>query len=421
MGRTSIKNKLILSFLGLLIVVMVVVGVVIRLTNDYYLGLIISTAFAMATGIIFGNIFSRSLVRRLNSLCDVAQEVSKGDLTREIPIVSRDEVRDLEELFAKMVTDLKAVISEMNHVASQIQNTNSNLGEQVEKVMTNSKEIDRSSQAIAKGSEDQTLIVQKVSLVLDSGLKEMDELARQGADTVSKIDEAGRKIEAGETNAKETLKHLEEVLKKMSENTKPIFKLANKVEKIKLVINVMDDISQKIDLLSLNASIEATRSGESGKGFALVANEIRSMAESSKQSAREIGKIVVDILEDNNAVREFLAESQAGINKGQEIITGVVGTFSEMLSGVKEIDTQVREMEQITRNQVKQIRGMLNHFQDLSRLANENFVFTQKSTVATQNQEKDVETIVQAMSALNALSEKMVGAHQHFKLERGGE
>lgn len=416
MGRTSIKNKLILSFLALLFIVMVVVGVVNRITQDFYLAQAISSALAMVAGIIFGGVFSRSFIRRLNSLSNIAREISRGDLSKDIPLLSQDELRDLEEIFSTMVGDLRNMISDMKEVSLRTKETNSSLTDLVEKVLSNSKEIDQSARAIAKGSEEQTRIVQETSLRVDNGLKEMDKIVRQSDLTVSKINEARERTKLGEANARETIRHLEGVLKQMAEYTEPIYRLSNKVEKIKLVMSVLDEIAQKTDLLSLNASIEATRAGELGKGFALVANEIRSMAENSKDSSHEIKEIVNDILEDNKAVLDSLKKSQEGINKGHEIIHGIVETFSETLSGVKGISSEVQKMEEVTNNQAKQMRGLLSHFQELSRLAHENFVATQKTTIGTKNQEEDVKKIVDSINSLGKLSEKMMEAQQRFRL-----
>jgi len=416
MGKTSIKNKLILSFLALLLIMMVAVGVVNSIANDFYLAQAISTALALAAGIVFGSMFSSSLVKRLNRLSNVAREISQGDLSREISLLSQDEVRDLEEIFAMMVNHLRSIISDMKNVSLQVNETNANLNNLTKKVLANSQKIDQSATAIAKGSEEQTLIVQKTALRVNEGLREMDEVVKQSVDTVFKINEARHKTETGEVNARETLNHLEDVLKQMVEYTQPIYRLSNKVEKVQLVIKVMDEIAQKTDLLSLNASIEATRAGEMGKGFALVANEIRTMAENSKQSSQEIGKTVEEILEDNKAVIEALSMSQVGINKGREIIHGIVDTFSEMLTGVKAIFSEVQKMEEVTGKQVQQMRGFLSYFQELSRLAQENFVSTQKTTVATKSQEEDMKEIVNAMKSLNSLSEKMMETQQRFRL-----
>lgn len=418
MNRTSIKNKLILSFLALLLIVMVVVGAAQQITDNFVTALAVSAVFALAAGIIFGGIFSRSIIRRLNSLSSVAKEISHGDLSKEIPYLSQDEIRDLEEAFAMMVNDLRDIISEIKRVSSRIEETGGDLSGLIDKVLANSREIDKSALAIAKGSEEQTLIVQKTFLVVDKSLEEMDEAARQSAQTVSKANDALVKTETGGANARETLSYLEDVLKQMVENAEPIYRLSNKVEKIKMVMSVMEELSQKTDLLSLNASIEATRAGEMGKGFALVANEIRSMAENSKQSSQEIRRIVDDIFEDNKAALTSLRKSEDHIAKGREIIHGIVDTFGEMLSGVKDITTEVKKVEDVTRKQTKEMRGLLSQFQELSRLAQENFVSTQKTTIGTKNQKEEIREIVTAMKSLNALSDKMMETQRRFRLRR---
>ncbi len=416
MSRTSIRNKLILSFLILLLVLMLVVAVINRLTHDFYTAQAISVALALAAGVAFGNFFSRSIVRRLNSLSSVAGEVSRGDLSKDIPLLSQDEIRDLEEVFASMVTDLREMISDIKNVSGKMEETNKTLSTLAKKVLVSSEEIDQSAMAIAKGSEQQTMIVQKTSLIINNSLDQMDAAGRQSAQTVSKINNALVKTESGETKARETLGYLENVLKQMVENAEPIYRLSNKVEKIRMVMHVMDEVAQKTDLLSLNASIEATRAGEMGKGFALVANEIRNMAENSKQSSREIKRIVDDIFQDNTAVIEALRKSEEDVGKGRGIITGMVGTFKEMLSGVAEISSEVKGVEDVTRHQVKEIRGLLSHFEELSRLAQENFVSTQKTSVGTRSQKEGMKEIVALMQSLNGLSERMMASQRRFRL-----
>lgn len=419
MGRTSIRNKMILGFLVLILIIMFVVGLVNWITKDFLLGQAISTLFALAAGIFFGRILSNSVVRRINSLSNVAKEISRGDLSMEIPIVSRDEIRDLEEVFTAMVSDLRNMISDMKRIVEEIGQTNLRLSELVGKVLEESEEIDKSAGSIAKGSEEQTVIVQKTSINLENALNTMDEMVRQSSETVAKVNEAKLKTETGEAKARETLTHLEDVLRQMAENTQPIFRLASKVEKIKMFIGVMDEIAQKTDLLSLNASIEATRAGESGRGFALVADEIRSMAENSKRSSQEIRKMVEDILEDNVAVSEALKNSEQGINQGRETINGLVGTFAETLSGVTDISMAIQEIEKVTATRVKSMRGLLERFQELTRLANESFVSTQKTSIATGDQKEDMTQVGETMRSLKELSEKMLETQRRFKLSEG--
>mgnify|MGYP006415044751 FL=1 len=416
MSRTSIRNKLILSFLVLLLLLMMVIAVINRLTDDYYTAQAISVALALAAGAVFGGYFSRSIVRRLNSLSAVAREISHGDLSKDIPLLSQDEIRDLEEVFASMVKDLREMILDIKNVAAKMEETNKTLSNLSEKVLASSEEIDESAMAIAEGSEQQTMIVQKTSLIINNCLDQMDAAGRQSAQTVSKINNALVKTGTGETKARQTLGYLDNVLRQIVENTKPIYRLSNNVEKIRMVMHVMDEVAQKTELLSLNASIEATRAGEMGKGFALVANEIRSMAENSKQSSREIRRIVDDIFQDNKAVIQALRKSEEDVGKGRGIIGSMVATFREMVSGVKEISSEVTAVEKVTLKQIKEIRGLLSHFETLTRLAQQNFVSTQKTTVGTRNQKEEMKKIVELMQSLNTLSGRMMVSQRRFRL-----
>ncbi len=416
MGRTSIKNKLILSFLAVLLILLSVVGVVNHLSQDFFLAQAISAAMALASGVIFGSIFSESIVKRLQRLSKVASEISKGDLSKDILMDSSDEVRDLEEMFAKMLNDLRGILTEVNQVSTQIQQTNGHLLGLIGEVFSKSREIDEAAAKIARGSEDQTIIVQKTSIIVDKGLERMDEMVQKSARTVSKIAEAQSRNEAGQKSARETLHFLDGVLEQLAEYAEPVHILSREMEKIKTVVNVMDDLSQKTDLLSLNASIEATRAGESGKGFALVAGEIRAMSENSRNSTKEIGRIVENIFKNKIAAIESLKKSEESIAKGREIINRIVSTFEDTLSEVREIFYEVAEVEKLTLEQVNQMKGIQRHFHDLSVLARENFVLTQKTTIGTKSQEKDLEKIVSQMKALDRLSNKMLQTQRRFTL-----
>jgi len=424
MERTSIKNKLILYFLLLLLVVQVVAGVINHVTKNFitaHASLGITMALAMGIGTIFGIIFSKSILTRLNNLSNAAREISSGDLSREIKITSLDEIRDLEEIFSSMVSHLRLLLYDMKNISLKIHETNSILARLAKKLLQSSNEIDITAKSIATSSAEQTQIVQKVTQKLERGIKVMDELVKQSSNTISKVDAAIQKTQRGETNARETLNHLELVLKQMSDYAQQVSRLPDKVEKIKVITNVMETIAQKTDLLSLNASIEATRAGESGKGFAIVADEIRNMAENSKQSSQTITKLVENILEDNRMLKEYLSKNQGDINEGRKIIKGIVQTFSETLLGVREIFEETKGMGEVTARQAEELRSFTDNFKELSGFAHKNYESTQKTTIASKNQKTEVIRITNAIRLLDKLSETMMQTQQHFKLPEKSE
>ena len=419
MGRTSLKNKLLLAFLGLLLTVMTVVGIVNYLTHNFFLAQALSTAFAMVFGLLFGIMFSSSLVQRLNMLINSAREISSGDLSREIARISNDEVRDLEDIFFQMVQELRRMILDMKNLFDQIQSTKIQLNDIMRRIVQNNYEIDRSALTIAKGSERQSALAKKTADQIDEGLLVMEEMAGQSARTVTRIAEAKVKSETGEASARETLIQFKVSLQQMAEYAKPINRLAAEVDKIRMVVRIIEEIAQKTDLLALNASIEATRAGEMGKGFALVAEEIRTMAENSKISSKEIGKIVQGILQDNAEVIISLRKNQESLSSGEQIIHRIITAFGDTLTNVNHIYSEVKDIQDVTGKQVKEMRKFLGQFQDLSRLAFENLQAAQKTIQATRNQNTDMKGIVATMKALNELSEKMMQTQQRFKLTAG--
>ncbi|MCF8079824.1 MAG: methyl-accepting chemotaxis protein [Desulfobacterales bacterium] len=416
MNRTSIKNKLILCFLGLILLVMAVVAAVNLATADFMLAQAACTALALTAGVVFGSLFSRSIVRRLNQLSDAARKASQGDLTRQIDVVSRDEIRDLEEIFAAMFQHLQKMLVDIRQVSEQVRESGKTLSDMSRRMIENSREIDKVSREIAEGSEAQTVIVQETSVTVNVNVKAMNRIALQSSETMAKIRDTIAKTQEGGMHAQETMKHLEAVLEQMRRYQAPVSRLTGKVEKIRGIVGVMENIAQKTDLLALNASIEATRAGESGKGFALVADEIRAMADSSKKSSAHISRLVEEILEENQDVSQRIGSNQQDINEGTRIIHGIINTFEEMLAGVKEIFANVQDMEKANSRQMERMKGLTEHFQKLYKIAKQNFVSTQKTTVVLQNQKKDVGKIVEAVKGLSRLSEEMMEKQQTFRL-----
>jgi methyl-accepting chemotaxis protein len=416
MGRTSLKNKLLLAFLGLLLTVMTVVGIVNYLTDNFLLAQALSTAVAMGFGLLFGIIFSSSLLQRLNRLISSAREISSGDLSREILRISNDEIRDLEDIFSQMVQELRGMILDTKNLFDQILSSKIKLNDSMKRIVQNNFEIDRSALTIAKGSGLQSELAKKTADQIAEGLLVMEEMAGQSAQTVTRIAEAKVKSETGEASARETLIQFKVSLQQMTEYGKPIHRLAAEVDKIRMVVRIIEEIAQKTDLLSLNASIEATRAGEMGKGFALVAEEIRTMAENSKISSKEIGKIVQGILQDNAEVIISLQKNQEGLSSGEQVIHRIIAAFGDTLANVNHIYLEVKNIQDVTGKQVKEMRKFMGQFQELSRLAFENLQASQKTIQSTRNQNADMKGIVATMKDLNELSEKMKQTQQRFKL-----
>jgi len=416
MGQTSIKNRLILCFLILILTSLLVVAGVNYFISDYWKAQAISVAIALGVGVFLGRAFSISFARRLQALVSLAQNVSLGDLTQEISVRSRDEMRDLEEAFKKMVYDLRQSISQVKMASLEVSKTADKLFGQVKKLRTKSEYITDTARIIAKGSEEQSAIARKTAMSLEKGLITMEKTANKALATASIADSAEMKTTEGELKSQSSINDLRSVLTQLDESSQLVYKLGHKLEKIDQVTDVITEITRKTDLLSLNASIEASKAGEYGKGFALVAEEIRSLAESSKDSAGEIRTMIVEILEDSTTVLESVKLGQQGIENGRKEIETIGFLMQEVLASVKQIVTEIREFSAAVEHQVGEVRQISEQFEDLSKLANENFISTHKTLLATEEQMETMQDMFALAESLVAFYRKLDETQKQFRL-----
>jgi len=415
MQRSSLKRNLLLIITIIVALTLAAVVVIQHFTNHFALAVILALVLGFIVGILLGSLYADSLTSRVQQLKLAVLRIRQGDLSQDIALLSRDEIGGLEEVMAGAVNDYRDTIAEMKQVSFQISRFDHRLSRLIKKVVTNNEGIDRLTQGIARGSEKQAMLIKQTANGLGLGLNEVDNLVRRAGQTVKKIEDARSQAARGEADARHTLAQLEQALEQMVSYTQPMYRLARKVEKMKTVTDVMNEISRKTDLLSLNASIEATRAGELGRGFALVADEIRNMAVNSKQSAQQIAGTVESLLEDNRLITDSLQQSQNAVGAGRESIHAIVTTFNEMLSAVRTIAGQVTDIEAVTHNSANQIRTLMEHVKELSILVEVNLASSRNTTRATENQKQDMLKIDKAMGDLQELSETMLQSQQRFQ------
>ncbi len=328
---------------------------------------------ALIVGVVIAFIatflLSRSLGRRLSDSVAAAQLIAGGDLTGKMPAASRDEVGKLIMAMTEMQRALRSAMQDTRASANSLLECSGELNESVRQ-MEDSAQIQSSvASAIAANVEEVTVSINHVSDNTSEAARfahDSDRMAKEGHDQIDTL-----------------VERIGEVADVVRSSAEQIAKLEGESEKISNIVSVIKDIADQTNLLALNAAIEAARAGEQGRGFAVVADEVRKLSPRTAISTGEIGKMVDAI---QVSTREVVAQVGRGVTMVDEGVANArqagdtIGGLQEM---AKKVSQLVADVDEALREQASASNDVAKKVEDVAAQAEESTAIArQTSSVA---------------------------------------
>lgn len=286
-------------------------------------GSYIAICVAAFIAIIFSLWFSRHVTNQLDGAVTVVRRIAGGDLTTPVPICGRDEIGKLIDAMRNMRDSLRTSVTETKQQASSLAEASRQLSSNVSQMEINSTTQSSAASAIAANIEELTVSINHVS-------DNTSDASRLAAD-------ADRTAASGAQTIERVVAEIHQLSHVVSAAAQRIGDLENQSARISSIIVVIREIADQTNLLALNAAIEAARAGEQGRGFAVVADEVRKLAERTSQSTAEIGDMIGNI---QTSTREAVTEIQNGVasvDHGVELANSAGRTVDELRSMARRV------------------------------------------------------------------------------------
>jgi methyl-accepting chemotaxis protein len=209
---------------------------------------------------------------------------------------------------------------------------------------------------------------------------------------------------------------MNKIIKVTNDSAQKVRELAQKTNEITTVLDVIKQIADQTNLLALNAAIEAARAGEAGRGFAVVADEVRRLAESSAKSSEEIDTKLKQIQEDAQVVVEDIETSSTEVNQGKLVIESSLKSLDEIAHQIRGVSENVKKLSDCGQQEVVKVKTVSNNATEIAAVAEENASATEEASAAVEQQTAQTQEIAASANQMSELAEQLQKLISKFKL-----
>lgn len=301
-------------------------------------------ALIAIVAVVVSIVMSSRITGNIKKVSDLSLAMSSGDLTQRISIKANDEIGDMGKNYNIMANSLKEVISKISDGSQQLSATSEELAAGSIENQNVSNQISESIQSVASGTDEQHVAMEHAVGIINEVSKHVKNVAGSMNDVSDSINLSAETAKKGSEVVNETVRQMDEIDKNVTSSAKKIGELSEKSNEISQISLMIQTISEQTNLLALNAAIEAARAGEHGRGFAVVADEVRKLAEQSSQSALQISEIVIDIKGGIQDSMSLVVKGSNSTKEGLNLVNESGKAFGEIKDSVLAVSTNITEV-----------------------------------------------------------------------------
>ena len=306
-------------------------------------GMIIAFVIAILIAVAAAVLITRGITGPLNRMSGMIQDIAQGegDLTKRLDASSKDELGEVNRWFNLFIEKLHSIISQISSTSSQVAAAANQLHATAEHIATGAEEVAAQAGTVATAGEEMS--------ATSGDIAQNCQMAAEGAQRASQAAQNGASV------VDKTVAVMGQIAEKVQESAKTVESLGERSDQIGAIIGTIEDIADQTNLLALNAAIEAARAGEQGRGFAVVADEVRALAERTTRATREISEMIKAIQKETKgaviAMEQGVQQVETGTveaGRSGEALRDILAQVNNVVMQVNQIATAAEEQTATT-------------------------------------------------------------------------
>ncbi len=370
----------------------------------------------LALGLLFSWIVSIIITNPIKQLVKNVELVQSGDLTVTSDYTGSDEIGVLSNAFYEMVDTLRKILTDINNKSLMLSDSSREIHENCSTSVETFDNISTAAQDIAEGTNEQVQSIDEAKQQIEEILNDLVRMSDLLSDATEISSNAGKSASLGDNLVAEALNQMGNINNSIIDFNKCLKDLEHESDNIFKIIKVISEIAGQTNLLAMNARIEASKAGDSGKGFTVIASEISKLALKSKDSTTEINKIISDIKAHINRTIEIADFGITQSEKGVSVVADARNTFNTISNNTRDIIEKVNNVSVATERIVSNSKVFTKSFYKAIEVAENTSASVEEIAATLETQTETMDKIENSSSVLSKSANDMYDLVAKFKI-----